>query len=82
MLVPRLPSFFKSLSHKSFAYKPIYYNPKLDEKEMRKRQMGMDFRKGSTTAIKISKKARRQYNIRLAVIIMGLIAIAYYIISF
>jgi len=82
MLVPRLPSFFKSRIHKTFSYKPIYYNPKADEREMRKRQIGMAIRKGNSATFNSNNKARRQYNIRLVVIITGLIVLAYYIISF
>lgn len=82
MPAPKLPSFLKSLRHKTFDYNPMYYDSKTDEREMRKRQMGVAIRKGSQRTFDSTGKARQQYNIRLAVIIAALVALAYFIISF
>ncbi len=80
MLTPKLPSFFRKAGYKNFEYTPIYYKPTKDEKEMRKRRMKMEVSKARAGVYNVGNKSRQQSNIRLILIIVALVAIAYYII--
>jgi len=88
-----IPRFFKIPRHRIFNYQPIYYNPEQEDRkariEMIKREMGVknedgDFKtsiqRGSIKNFyhKVSKE-RKQSNLRLVLIIVFLLFVAYLI---
>jgi hypothetical protein len=90
-----IPRFFKIPRHRTFNYQPIFYNPEKEDRNTRikeiKREMGIieESKKGAhqTTIQRGSmrnyfhkpEKVRRQSNLRLVIIIVILLFIAYLI---
>ncbi len=86
-----IPRFFKIPRHREFNYQPIYYNPEKEEREERnrgiKRELGIKeegkeyrpiIRRGSMkTYFKGNKRAARNSNLRLILIIAFLFFVAY-----
>ncbi len=85
---------FKLPRHKEFNYQPLYYNPEKEEKEARARQLEKEIgirreepagytpsiRRGSMrNYFHKTQKARKQSNIRLVIIILILLFVAYLI---
>ena len=91
-----IPRLFKVPKHKEFNYRPIYFDPEKEEREERikriKAEMGVKDESGETKYkpgivrgqmrgnYRQYRKARRQSNVRLIVILLTLFALAYYLI--
>lgn len=90
-----IPSLFKIPGHRTFTYRPRYYDPEKEEREERNREimreMGISsqkegeykpsIRRGSMKGYfhQHSRKARNQSNIRLVIIIIFLLIVSYLI---
>ncbi len=89
-----IPRFFKIPRHRQFNYQPLYYDPEKEEREERnreiKRELGIKdeeegeyrptIRRGSMKAyFKGNKRARRNSNLRLVLIIIFLLFLAYFL---
>ncbi|MGC9341576.1 MAG: hypothetical protein ACP5E3_02660 [Bacteroidales bacterium] len=88
-----IPRFFKIPRHRQFNYQPLYYDPEKEEREKRnrelKREMGLGeegkeykptIRRGSMkTYFKANKRAERNSNLRLVLIIVFLLFLAYFL---
>lgn len=86
-----IPRFFKIPRHRQFNYNPVYYDPEKEEREERrreiKREMGIKdeeseyhptIKRGSMKAyFKGNKRAERNSNLRLVLIIVFLLFVAY-----
>jgi len=86
-----IPSFFKIARHRQFNYNPVYYDPEKEEREERrreiKREMGIKDEEGEyrptikrgsmKTYFKGNKRAERNSNLRLILIIGFLLFVAY-----
>ncbi len=89
----QLPSFFGTRGHKKFNYQPMYYDERKEEREQRNRQiekeMGIEnddiytprIRKGQMSGLyrRTQRKAERQSNIRLVILIVFLVLVAWLI---
>lgn len=66
MLVPKLPSFFKQSKHKSFEYKPLYYNESKDEMKKRieliKKELKSEKAQGENEADPLRNKIRNRWS--------------------
>ena len=89
-----IPRFFKIPRHRQFNYQPLYYDPEKEEREERnreiKRELGIKdekdseyrptIRRGSMKAyFKGNKRAQRNSNLRLVLIIIFLLFLAYFL---
>lgn len=89
-----IPRFFKTPRHRQFNYQPLYYDPEKEEREERnreiKRELGIQqgnpgdyrptIRRGSMKAyFKGNKRAERRSNLRLFLIVIFLLFLAYFI---
>jgi hypothetical protein len=87
-----IPRFFKLPKNKRFNYQPLYYNPEKEERENRNRmiakELGIESDKLYTPKIKHGSfrsvykkehKVNRMSNIRLVLIIIVLLFLAYLI---
>lgn len=88
-----IPRFFKTPRHRQFSYQPLYYNPEKEEREIRikelKRELGIEepvneykpgIRRGSMKAyFKGNKRAERNSNLRLVLIIIFLLFVSYFL---
>jgi hypothetical protein len=88
-----IPRFFKIPRHRQFNYQPLYYDPEKEEREERnreiKRELGIQekdgefrpsIRRGSMKAyFKGNKRAERNSNLRLILIIVFLLFVAYFL---
>jgi len=85
-----IPRFFKLPKNKQFNYQPLYYDPMKEDREARRKQIDREFGntsdKGYSPRItkgamreyfKRENKARKQSNLRLIIIVMVLLFIAY-----
>jgi hypothetical protein len=93
-----IPRFFKIPRHKTFHYQPIFYNPDKEDRSARikeiKREMGIkEENEGGAYKTTIQRgamrnyfhkteKVRRQSNIRLVIIIVILLFVAYLILFY
>jgi hypothetical protein len=88
-----IPRFFKIPRHRQFNYQPLYYNPEKEERDKRvreiEREMGIakegkeykpTIRRGSMKSyFKANKRAERNSNLRLVLIIVFLLFLAYFL---
>lgn len=88
-----IPRFFKIPRHRQFNYQPLYYNPEKEERESRnqeiRKEMGIvevekeykpTIRRGSMQSyFKANKRATRNSNLRLVLIIVFLLFLAYFL---
>jgi hypothetical protein len=89
-----IPGFFRTPKPKAFNYRPIYYDPAKEEREERTRRLEreMGVKQPSDTAYKPgiqrgsmrsyyqkNQQAKRASNIRLILIIIFLLFVAYWI---
>jgi len=88
-----IPRFFKIPRHRQFNYQPLYYDPNKEEREERNREIKRDLgltdekreyrptiRRGSMRAyFKGNKRSERNSNIRLVLIIIFLLFLAYFL---
>jgi hypothetical protein len=89
-----IPRFFKLPQHRRFDYQPLYYDPAKEEREERNREIARELgikqenkstytpsiRRGSMkNYFKGNKRVERQSNIRLALIIVFLLFVAWFI---
>jgi len=84
MLVPKLPSFFKSPVNQTFDYKPLYYDPKKEQQGKRAAEISRNGAASFGDKIKFSSsqaKTLNRSNWRLLIIIIALFGLAYYIIT-
>ncbi len=85
---------FKLPNNKKFNYQPLYYNPEKEEKEERKKRLEQELgikqentsgytptitRGSMRTYFHKNRKAARQSNFRLVLIILFLLFVAYFI---
>jgi len=86
----KVPTFFRKVSHKQFDYKPLYYDANKEERDRRSddyRMKNAEIKSegGGSGEIKFKRdinKASQRANIRLIIIIIALVGIAYYIIIY
>jgi len=89
-----LPSFFKIPQHKTFSYTPRYYDERKEnlQERIKKIEQEMGVNKGERYKPKISKgsmrgyiyknkKAKKQSNLRLIIILLTLLFLTYLIFS-
>ena len=89
-----MPRFFKLPNHKRFDYQPLYYNPEKENREHRNKTIASELgiktdeeagykpgiKRGSMRAVRFrNKKASRQSNLRLVIIIFFLFFVAWLI---
>jgi len=89
-----IPRFFKLPKHKKFNYQPLYYDPEKEERAERKREIEIELgvkreeggnykptiRRGSMrNYYRKNNKVRRQSNVRLVIIFVVLVLLAYLI---
>ena len=85
MLVPKLPSMFRTTRNQQFEYKPIYW----DEKKERKKALDREVAAGKTGSgsrrIKFHSTEARSFgksNVKIALLVVLLTGLAAYIISY
>lgn len=89
-----LPNFFRTYKNKQFNYMPLYYNQQKEEIEERVRRIESELQGKSTGTYKpgiirgsfrhmrsMRKRSSRDSSFRLILIIMTLLALAYYLIK-
>ncbi len=86
-----IPRFFKIPRHRQFNYNPLYYDPEKEQREERRREIKRELgikeeegnyrptiKRGSMKAyFKGNKRAERNSNLRLVLIIVFLLFVAY-----
>tara|TARA_B100000287_G_C20342583_1_gene666429 strand:- start:137 stop:367 length:231 start_codon:yes stop_codon:yes gene_type:complete len=70
MKTPKLPSFFKAPTSKSFSFKPRYYDERKERHENIKKNINISFKKKQTK----KKEKGRSTRIILLIIILSLLA--------
>ena len=85
MLVPKFPSMFRITQNQRFEYKPIYYDEEEEKRKKRDREIA-DGEKGVARGrIKFSSRGVRSVrnsNLRIALLVVFLTAVAAYIITY
>jgi len=87
-----IPRLFKLPQHRKFSYRPFYYDPEKEEREARLRDLKIDagikpdgaykshLHRGSMRSyFKRGEVAQKQSNLRLILIIAGLLFVAYFL---